>query len=155
MIAIEPFGDRDPRAVLAELLDRHAEFWGDRDLRFAHSWTWFHQFGRWGLLAVEQGRIIGYLLGVVTADGLGYVQLIAVLPGYRRSGVAGRLWRTFALAARRAGATRLEAITSPVNSGSVAFHTGLGMSAEEVPDFAGPGQARVVFRAPVDVIAAG
>jgi ribosomal protein S18 acetylase RimI-like enzyme len=155
MILIEPFGDRDPRAVLAELLDRHDEFWGGRDLRHAHSWSWFQQFGGWGLLAVDAGRIVGYLLGVVTADGLGYVQLIAVLPEYRRHGLARELWRRFARGAQRAGATRLEAITSPVNTGSVAFHSRLGMSAEEIADYAGPGQPRVLFRAPVEVVAAG
>ncbi len=151
-LRIEPLRTRDPRAVLAELLDRHDEFWGERDLRAAHAWPWFHQFGRWGLLAVDQDRIIGYLLGVVTADGTGYVQLIAVLPGYRRQGLATRLWRRFAQAAQDAGAVRLEAITGPPNTGSIAFHTGLGMSAEEIPDYAGPGQPRVVFRAPVEVV---
>ncbi len=150
---IEPLRPRDPRAVLAELLERHAEFWGERDLRVAHAWPWFHQFGGWGLLAIDQNKIIGYLLGVVTADGVGYVQLIAVLPEYRRQGVARDLWRTFARAAKQAGARTLEAITGPPNTGSIAFHTGLGMSVEEVPDYAGPGQSRIVFRAPVDTIA--
>jgi ribosomal protein S18 acetylase RimI-like enzyme len=155
MLQIEPFADRDPRNVLAELLDRHQEFWGERDLRAAHAWPWFHQFGRWGLLAVDADRIVGYLFGTVTADGLGYVQLIAVLPAYRRTGLATALWRRFAQSAQQAGATRLEAITGTANTGSVAFHTGLGMTAEEVPDYAGPGQSRILFRAPVEAIAAG
>jgi hypothetical protein len=52
-----------------------------------------------------------------------------------------------------AGATELQAITSPVNTGSVAFHTRLGMSAREIADYAGPGLHRVLFRAPVSVLA--
>ena len=152
-VRLESVRGRDSRALLAELLDRHAEFWGERDLRHAHAWPWFHQFGGWGLVALDQDGIVGYLLGVVTADGLGYVQLIAVLPEYRRQGLAASLWRAFARQAGAAGATRLEAITGPPNTASIAFHTGLGMTAELVPDYAGPGEDRVLFRAHVSAIA--
>src|SRR5437867_2343595 len=93
---IEPLSSRAGAVVLAELLDRHDEFWGGRDLRGIHRWVWFHQFRAWGLLAVDEGRIVGYLLGVVTADGIGYVQAIAVLPEDRRLGVGAAMWREFA-----------------------------------------------------------
>jgi hypothetical protein len=56
------------------------------------------------------------------------------------------LWAVFSERAAAAGATEVQAITSAGNLGSIAFHTGLGMSAEEIPDYAGPGEHRVLFR---------
>jgi hypothetical protein len=62
---------------------------------------------------------------------------------------AGRLWgdRAAGVAAVRKPrlVDALEAITATTNTGSVAFHERLGFSAEVVPDYAGPGQARVLF----------
>jgi ribosomal protein S18 acetylase RimI-like enzyme len=152
-ITIESLGDHDPVALLAEVLADNDAYWPGRDMRGIHHWVWFHQFGRYGLLAREQNRTIGYLLGAVTTSRLGYVHVIAVRAGHRGAGVGRELWRTFARNAMAAGATELQAITSPVNTGSVAFHTRLGMSAREIADYAGPGQHRVLFRAPVSVLA--
>ena len=56
------------------------------------------------------------------------------------------MWDLFGALAVADGATELQAITTPDNLGSILFHTGLGMSAQEIPDYAGPGQARVLFR---------
>lgn len=50
----------------------------------------------------------------------------------------------FALA-DAAGCDVTEAITTPENHGSVTFHERLGFTATLVPDYAGPGQARVHF----------
>jgi len=52
----------------------------------------------------------------------------------------------FATGAAAAGAVEVQAITTPGNLRSIAFHTGLGMTAEEIPDYSGPGQDRVLFR---------
>jgi hypothetical protein len=43
------------------------------------------------------------------------------------------------------GCSYLKAITTATNAGSIAFHESLGMQSREVPDYAGPGQSRVVF----------
>jgi ribosomal protein S18 acetylase RimI-like enzyme len=136
----------DPAAVRMELLAAQDEFWDGRDVAFLLHAKWFRQFSGYGLLARDGARAVGYLLGVVTADGLGFVHAIAVRHGYRRTGLGQRLWAEFATRAAAAGARELQAITSPGNAASIAFHTGLGMTAEEISDYGGPGQARVVFR---------
>ncbi len=107
---------------------------------------WFRQFRGYGHLARDSGRTVGYLLGVVTLDGIGYVHAVAVRAGHRRYGIGRALWHAFTDRACTAGARELHAVTSPGNTGSVAFHTGLGMSAEEIPDYGGPGRARVLLR---------
>lgn len=49
------------------------------------------------------------------------------------------------MAARAQDATRLKAITSPDNKGSIAFHQRLGFDVHVVKDYNGPGADRVVL----------
>ena len=143
---IVPFPQDRYAEVLGELLAAHDEFWDGRDLRSLHAAMWFRQFGGRALLAMDGEVVAGYLCGTVTADRLGYVHLVAVRRPYRGKGIARELWATFTEQARQAGATRLEAVTSPGNTGSIAFHTGLGMTAEEVANYAGDGRPTILFR---------
>lgn len=152
-VTIEPLGVAGPSALLAEVLAAHDEFWyspdfpNGRDMRGIHHWVWFQQFGEYGLIARDGRATVGYLLGVITAAGLGYVHAVAVRPAYRGRGLGRALWQSFARRAASEGAVELQAITSPANTTSIGFHTRLGMSAVMMPDYAGPGQDRVLFRA--------
>src|SRR5215468_6592445 len=158
-LTIEPLGVAGPSALLAEVLAANDDFWYSpdfpkvRDMRGIHHWVWFQQFGEYGLIARDGRDTIGYLLGVITAGGLGYVHAIAIRPSYRGRGLGRALWLTFARRAAAEGAVELQAITSPANVSSIAFHTRLGMSAVTIPDYAGPGQDRVLFRAPAHGLA--
>jgi ribosomal protein S18 acetylase RimI-like enzyme len=145
-LRIVPFPQDRYAEVLGELLAAHDEFWDGRDLRSLHHAMWFRQFGSSALLAMDESVVAGYLCGTVTADRLGYVHLVAVRGPYRGRGIARDLWATFTERARQAGAVRLEAVTSPGNAGSIAFHTGLGMTAEEVANYTGDGRPTVLFR---------
>ena len=133
-------------ADYATILDEHASFWGERDLRAAHHPVLVHELGETSVALREDERLVGYLLGFVVAEtGVGYVHLIGVRDGYRRQGMATRLWQEFERIARARGATSLKAITAPANEMSIGFHTSMGMSAERVAGYAGPGRDRVVF----------
>jgi hypothetical protein len=44
----------------------------------------------------------------------------------------------------------MKAFTRPSNVTSTAFHEALGFVVAEVPDYVGPGEARVVFRRALD-----
>ncbi|HEX6498946.1 MAG TPA: GNAT family N-acetyltransferase [Micromonosporaceae bacterium] len=149
---IEPLADGDPSALLATVLTEHDDFWDGRDLRGLHHPVWFRQFSDAGLMAWQDGeggtrRIAAYLLGSVTRGGVGYVHLIAVRSTHRRAGLGRALWARFVERAWSAGAHKVQAITTPTNSASIAFHTRLGLAAELIPDYAGPGQDRVLFHA--------
>ena len=76
---------------------------------------------------------------------MGYAHLVAVRASHRRQGLARRLYEEFESLARERGARALKAYTRPENVRSIAFHRSIGMSATEVADYAGPGEARVVF----------
>jgi len=132
----------DIRAVVAD----HGRFWGDRDLRALHQLPLVHEFGETCLVARLGGEIVGYVMGFVTPAGTGYVHLIATGADARGLGVGRQLHEEFARAARGQGARRIKAITSTGNSGSIAFHTGIGFDAEIVEDYNGPGEPMVVFR---------
>jgi ribosomal protein S18 acetylase RimI-like enzyme len=107
----------------------------------------FYEFGEYALIAEEGGTMVGFLLGFVTEQQprVGYIHLIGIHPQFRRRGVARSLYEEFARRAEALGVTRLKAITTMGNEGSVEFHRSLEFRVEEVNDYAGPGRGRYVF----------
>ena len=61
------------------------------------------------------------------------------------SGSAEKLYEAFVAQARQYEATAVQAITTPGNSTSIAFHTAIGFRGELVKDYAGPEDDRVLF----------
>ncbi|HEY6780739.1 MAG TPA: GNAT family N-acetyltransferase, partial [Thermoleophilaceae bacterium] len=108
----------------------------------------WHEFGDTALVCrADDGSIAGYLFGFISqTEPVGYVHLIATRLSHRRRGVARLLFERFERLATERGAVALKAITTPSNGNSVAFHRSMGMSVTEQPDYAGPGNARIVFR---------
>ncbi|WP_292703827.1 GNAT family N-acetyltransferase [Microbacterium sp. 69-10] len=73
-------------------------------------------------------------------------EFIGVDPGRRGQGVGRALYRAFFDVAAEKGRQNVHSVTSPENTGSQAFHKSLGFSSSEVlPDYDGPGLARVAF----------
>lgn len=106
--------------------------------------TFFHEFGKYALIAEDEGHVVGFLLGFVVED-LGYVHLVGIDPDHRRRGIAKRLYEDFEAKCRQGNATLLRAITTVGNDGSVAFHQALGFESEEIADYAGAGRPRILF----------
>ena len=136
-------------ALRARLLADHDRFW-DTDTRALHHPVWFHQFGGFGAVARSaDGEDIGYVLGVVTADRLAYLHLLAVRDDARGAGLGRRLAGWFDELAVSTGSRAVQAVTRPENAAAVAFHTALGASAHLSRDHAGPGQDRLVLTRPL------
>jgi GNAT superfamily N-acetyltransferase len=136
-------------ALRARLLDAHDRFW-DTDTRALHHPVWFHQFGGFGAVARSgDGADVGYVLGVVTADRLAYLHLLAVRDDVRGAGLGRRLAAWFDDVALRTGARAVQAVTRPDNTAAVAFHTALGASAHLSRDHDGPGRDRLVLTRPL------
>jgi ribosomal protein S18 acetylase RimI-like enzyme len=91
------------------------------------------------------GEDVGYVLGVVTADRLAYLHLLAVRNDHRRGGLGARLAHWFDDLAASTGARVVQAVTRPENTAAVAFHIALGASTHLSRDHAGPGADRVVL----------
>ena len=144
-VAVVCLAELSATPVRARLLDAHDRFW-DTDTRALHHPLWFHQFGGFGALArTADGEDVGYLLGVVTADRLAYLHLLAVRDDRRRTGLGGRLVRWFDALAASTGARVVQAVTRPDNEPALAFHRALGASEHLSLDHAGPGAHRVVL----------
>ena len=132
-------------ALRARLLEAHDRFW-DTDTRALHHPVWFHQFGGFGAVARSSGGAdVGYVLGVVTADRLAYVHLLAVRDDVRGAGLGRRLSTWFDDVAASTGARAVQAVTRPDNAAAVAFSTALGASAHLSRDHSGPDQDRLVL----------
>ena len=144
-VQVVGFSELSATTVRARLLDAHDRFW-DTDTRALHHPVWFHQFGGFGALAMSSdGQDMGYVLGVVTADRLAYLHLLAVREDRRRSGLGARLCRWFDELAVSTGARVVQAVTRPDNEAALAFLTRLGATPHLSRDHAGPGADRVVL----------
>ncbi|KUM70470.1 GNAT family N-acetyltransferase [Streptomyces griseorubiginosus] len=137
--------DRADVSDLHQVLADHARYWGERDLRALHLTALVQEFGSTCLVARAEDGIQGYLFGFVTPDRTGYVHLIATRDDTRGTGLGRTLYEAFTAAARSQGAVRLKAITTPANTGSLAFHRSLGFQDRLVEDYDGPDRPRVVF----------
>ena len=138
-----------------QILDELHEFWNARDARHLHHPFLIHEFGNSAFVIRSEDQVVAYLFGFVSqTEPVGYVHLVAVRTSARRQHLAKELFRYFAQFARAQGCRHIKAITTPTNSGSIAFHKSLGMqllgdpNSDGIPvvsDYAGRGAPRVVF----------
>ncbi|MGW8380380.1 GNAT family N-acetyltransferase [Streptomyces sp. ODS28] len=138
----------DYEAILAV-----ADGWWGRPVSALLNRLYLDHFCGTSLIAEEpdeegDGALAGFVIGFLSParPELAYIHFTGVAPARRRDGLARELYERFFALAREAGRTEVKAITSPSNTGSIAFHTAIGFSVSEpVPDYDGPGQDRVVF----------
>ena len=138
---MRPMTIADLNQIIADL----PRYWGERDMRWGHQYPLVHEFGATCMVADSPDGIRGYLMGWVNHERVGYIHFIATRDDARGTGLGRRLHEEFARLAVGQGATSLKAITTVTNTNSVAFHTAIGFAAEVVDDYAGAGEARVVF----------
>ncbi|MGH4029407.1 N-acetyltransferase family protein [Actinomycetota bacterium Odt1-20B] len=112
-----------------------------------------HPSGRAG--RTVRAFLVGFHPSEADAPDEAYIHFVGVDPALRGQGVARALYETFFRQAADAGRTRVRSVTSPTNTGSLAFHRALGFTLEpgdrEVDglpvhkDYDGPGLDRVCF----------
>ncbi|HNS95726.1 MAG TPA: GNAT family N-acetyltransferase [Polyangiaceae bacterium] len=121
-------------------------WWGGPTASLAHP-VFFYELGKIARIMEVDGKMIGFLLGFLTAEPppIGYIHMVGIHPDYRRRHVGRKLYESFEDSCRSAGCTLMKAVTAPGDERSVQFHEALGWVWETVPDYAGPGRARVVF----------
>jgi GNAT superfamily N-acetyltransferase len=131
---------------LQEVVGAIDEFWGGRDVSGLHQALYVHELGDTALvIRGGEGRVIAYLLGLLTPAGVAYIHLVAVRVDHHGGGLARALYEEFESQARARGAVALKAITSPGNAASHAFHRALGFNASEVAGYSASGEPRTVF----------
>jgi ribosomal protein S18 acetylase RimI-like enzyme len=137
--------DYDPIAAVVD------EWWG-RPILSALPRLFFDHFHQTSLVAESDGELAGFLVGILSPShpDEAYIHFVGVAPGARGTGLGARLYGEFFALAAADGRRSVEAITSPVNEGSIAFHRRLGFTVRgPVPDYNGPGAAMIVFHAEI------
>ncbi len=140
-------------------------WWGDsrtpeeaRELSLLLPKLFLQHFSGTSLVEDDGGSgIRGFLVGFYSADrpDEAYIHFVGVDPQLRGQGLARRLYGEFFSRTAASGRSRVRAITSPSNTGSIAFHRAMGFELEKgdrerdgLPvhsDYDGPGQHRVCF----------
>jgi ribosomal protein S18 acetylase RimI-like enzyme len=118
---------------------------------------WLQHFASTCLVAEQDGRFAGFLIGFLSPDRTdeGYIHFVGVAPDARGAGLGRALYERFFAICRDAGRSRVRCITSPHNAASIAFHRAMGFDVEAgtvgegdvraKADYDGPGVHRVTF----------
>jgi ribosomal protein S18 acetylase RimI-like enzyme len=104
------------------------------------------------LVAEDAHGLAGFLVGLLSPSepDQAYIHFVGIAPRQRGCGLGRALYGRFFALARQDGRTRVGAVTSPVNSGSIAFHRALGFEvAGPVVDHGGPGHDLMTFTRPL------
>jgi len=116
--------DYDP---IIQVID---EWWGGRPMAGMLHRLFFEHFQPTSFVIEEDSEIVGFLVGFrsQTAPTQAYIHFVGIHPAKRGQGLGRRLYERFFAMARQLGCSEVRAITSPVNTGSVAFHTRMGFA---------------------------
>ena len=144
MTAVLRAARRDDYEAIVSVVD---EWWG-RPMAHMVPRLFLDHFHATSLVAEEDGALMGFLIGFHSPSrpDRAYIHFVGVAPDQRRTGLARRLYTAFFETAIQHGCTTVNAITGPVNTGSIAFHRAMGFSVRgPVPDYDGIGADRMVF----------
>ena len=131
----------EDHARIAPLVD---EWWGGRSMQDLLPRLFFQHFtGTSTVAETDDGELAGFVVAFVSQDdpAVGYVHFIGVSPSQRGTGLGTALYARAFNDLRDRGCTVVKAVTSPVNTGSLAFHEALGFT--RIPD---PSTHDVVWR---------
>jgi ribosomal protein S18 acetylase RimI-like enzyme len=133
-------------ARVAAVID---DWWGGRHMRDMLPRLFFTHFRDTSFVAEDDaGSLAGFLCGFLsqTHPDQAYIHFVGVAPEQRGVGLARELYERFFAAARAGGRTTVHCVTSPANTGSLAFHARLGFEVEaEVDGYDGSGESRVLL----------
>jgi L-amino acid N-acyltransferase YncA len=123
------------------------DWWGGRAMAAMLPRLFIDHFAQTSYVVEDaDGRLAGFAVAFLSPDDVqtAYVHFIGVDPALRGSGLGRELYARVAREAKAAGRSRIAAVTSPVNTTSLAFHAALGFEiGPVVPDYDGPGEDRV------------
>jgi len=110
------------------------DWWGDRKISYLLPRVLFVHFSSTSFAIEEAGAVLGFLAGFVsqTYPDQAYIHFVGIHPNHRRGGLGRQLYSTFFETVRKLGCTTVRSITSPLNTGSIAFHTRMGFEVERV-----------------------
>lgn len=133
------------------------QWWGGRPMSDMLPKLFFIHFRDTSFAVEEQGQIIAFLAGFIsqTFPDQAYIHFVGIHPEFRKRGLGRQLYERFFGAALERGCTLVRCLTSPVNTGSLAFHMHLGFEVERATglymgtpctlNYGGHGNHRILF----------
>ena len=148
-------------ADFSEIITDICDFWGSDRTLHLHQPYLIHEFGNTAFVIRDKGSVVAYLFGFFSqTENLAYVHLIGVREKYQKQGLGKRLYDNFIELAKGKGIHGIKAITKPINSKSINFHTkkiGMRMIGDPnenginvIKNYSGPDNDRVVFMKEID-----
>jgi GNAT superfamily N-acetyltransferase len=156
-LSIRPADSADYDRIIGEL----DAWWGGRAMSTMLPRLFFTHFRPWTFIAEDAEGIAGFLAGFQSQSDLqqAYCHFIGVHPRARGRGVGEALYQRLCADALARGCREVLAVTSPLNTGSIAFHRRLGFvplpgdsdvaGVPFTPDYDGPGEDRVRLHLPL------
>ncbi len=132
-------------------------WWEGRDLTAMLPRLFAEHFGTTSFVVHQGAELAAFLVGFLSParPREGYIHFVGVHPHHRGQGLATDLYRRFFRLCLEQGRDTVRACTSPVNKGSIAFHTRLGFAVAPgaqlvdgvpvTPDYNRPGDHKVLF----------
>jgi ribosomal protein S18 acetylase RimI-like enzyme len=144
-----------------EILRDISDFWGSDRTLHLHQPFLIYEFGNTAFVIRDKGMVIAYLFGFFSqTENLAYIHLIGVREKYQRMGLGKLLYDNFIEIAKSHKIHEIKAITKPVNTKSINFHTnkiGMTMVGEPnndginvIKNYSGVNSDRVVFTKNID-----
>lgn len=133
------------------------EWWGGRNMSDMLPKLFFDHFTQTSFVAEKDGKLVGFLIGFLSQTHLNeaYIHFVGVHPEYRKHNIGKHLYNKFFNVIKQNNRSIVRCVTSPVNKGSIAYHTKMGFEIENgdkiVEDLSinsgydGPNQDRVLF----------
>jgi GNAT superfamily N-acetyltransferase len=133
------------------------EWWGGRKMSLMLPCLFFEHFCETSFILEKDSLNAAFLIGFFSQScpKEAYIHFVGVHPRYRKCGFGRELYERFFTISRQYQRKVVRCVTSPVNAGSIAFHTRMGFQIEPGeavlngvaydPDHDGPGEHRVRF----------
>lgn len=140
---------RTARAADYDRIIAVVDDWWGRPLRRALPRLFLDHFWDTSFVAeAPDGQLAGFCVGFLShaQPDVAYIQFAGVAPERRGAGLARRMYESFFALAAVNGRSVVRAVTAPVNTTSIAFHSAMGFTVTgPVQDYDGPGSAKMVF----------
>lgn len=133
------------------------DWWDGRHMSDMLPKLFFVHFADTSFIAEENGEIIGFLIGFLsqTDEDAAYIHFVGVEPNHRQRQIGKSLYHEFFTVIEMHGRKNIQAVTSPVNKVSIAYHTKMGFNIKNgdkeidgisvFSDYDGKNQDRVLF----------
>jgi ribosomal protein S18 acetylase RimI-like enzyme len=109
------------------------EWWGGRDLSYMVPKLFLTHFRDTSFIVDKDAELIAFLIGFLSPSQTseGYIHFAGVHPEHRSVGIGAYLYDRFSQLCIENSRSTIRACTSPVNRGSITFHTKIGFEIEK------------------------